>query len=647
MNRTALALTLAALATVPALARAQDASTAGALDLYPTYECIGVRLPYAGDANGNATAHIEYQRPGALVWTQGVDMVRITNSRWAGSILWLQPNRAYNVRVVIDDPDGGVVTPAVSVRTRAPYPSTPTGATWWVDVNGNDANSGTAGSPLATWQAAAKRVQPGDEIRVRPGVYYQSLVTPRGGTLAAPIVLDADGPGVVLDGSDPNYLHRTDWLDETGGIFSIDYAPSGNRLVCADSTQRLYKQASLADLQSGANGMTQGFAVENGRLYVKLEDGSNPSGHTMHVARTDVGIYHGHSYWHISGLTVRYFGMTPHSNASGICLENSDSNWVANCRIETIGGRGIMLKTSAKANLIEQNLVVDPRVGYWPWKATKGHDEEITGISNRGGRGNVIRFNTVRGGFDGLDANTGDGDEDIAADADYYGNVVTDNADDAIETDTVSGINIRVWRNTFDNTFDGVSMAPVYQGPEYVLYNVISRFKHMCFKFSYDGVGQLWICQNTTWTNNSGTAAWWPSGPYSNAHSRNNILMGNQMPAVNDDPDESKTGCDFNGDLLFALSSSVLFHWKGQYYNTLPLMQTATGFEAGGKAGDPGFVSALTGDFRLSSLSPAIDTAVPLHGINDRYVGAGPDIGAIEFSTTGDAIPPAPINDLR
>ncbi len=638
---------LAALAMLPTAARAQNASTPGTLELYATYECIGVRLAYTGDDDNNATAHIEWRRAGDVAWFTGVDMARIQNHRWAGSVLWLKPGTAYEVRTVITDPDGGGVSTTGSIWTRAPYPSVVMGRTWWVAPNGNDTQAGSSSAPFATWQNAANHAKAGDEIRIRPGVYHQTLSTPRGGTLAMPIVLDADGPGVILDGSDPAYLARSDWQSEGGGIYSVPYAAAGTRLVCADSTQRLYKQASLADLQAGANGIDQGFTVENGRLYVKLEDRSNPAGHTLHVARYDVGIYHGHSYWNIHGLDVRYFGVTPHSNASGICIENADSNVVSGCRIETIGGRGIMLKTNSKANLIEQNLVVDPRVGYWPWKATKGHDEEITGISNRGGRGNVIRNNTVRGGFDGLDANTGDTDEDIAADADYEGNVIIDNADDAIETDTVSGINLRIWRNTFQNSYDGVSMAPVYQGPEYVLFNVITEFKHMCFKFSYGGAGQLWICHNTTYTTNAGAAAWWPSGAYSNAHSRNNILMGNSLPPVNDDPGESQSGCDFDGDLLCAAASNVLFHWKGTYYTAMNQLRQGTGFESDGRIGDPVFVSALTGDFRLLATSPAIDTALPLPGINDRFVGKHPDVGAVEYSITGDATPPAPINDLR
>ena len=289
----------------------------------------------------------------------------------------------------------------------------------------------------------------------------------------------------------------------------------------------------------------------------------------------------------------------------------------------------------------------DGRVGGWPWAATKSHDEEITGISNRGGRGNVIRSNTVKGLFDGLDANVGDSDENIAADADYYDNLVTDCGDDGIETDTVSGLNLRLWNNTFDRNYGGFSIAPIYQGPEYVLYNTITNYGRGGFKLSLSGTGHAWICHNTVTSNVSGKPAVWPSGEYSNLHFRNNILVGNGIGAVNDDAGESQTGNDFDGDLLYS-TSSTLFRWKNTNYSSLASLRSATGFEMNGRAGDPRFASAAGGDYTLLSGSPAIDGGLRLFGINDRYTGAAPDMGRFEYGPAGpDLTAPAAITDLR
>ena len=629
---------LLCLTALPSAALAQDASTAGVPELYPTFNSIGVRLPYSGDADSDAVAHLEWRVSGQAVWRRGVDLTRITNLRWAGSVLWLPANTPVEVRAVIEDPDGGASATA-SGRTRTEPSSLPSGATLWVAPDGNDANPGTAGLPLATLQAAADRANPGDEIRVRPGIYYQTLTCARAGTTGALIHLVADAPGVVLDGSDPALLVRGDWRSDGGGIYSLPFAGT-TRLVCADSLQRLYKQASLADLRAGANGMTQGFAAEGGRLYVKLEDQSSPVTHLMHVARFNAGIYLDRACWHVSGLEIRYFGTG--SNGSGIQLRGANGCWVAGNHVHTIGGRGIFLRLSSADDLVDRNLVRDPRVGSWPWSAVKSHEEEITGISNRGGRGNVVRLNTVQGFFDGLDANDGPADENLAADADYSDNVVSGCGDDAIETDTVSGINLRLWGNWFDGDYSGFSVAPIYQGPEYIVYNRVTNYRRSAFKFSLSGTGHAWICHNTATSNVAGKPAVWPSGPYWNIHFRNNILVGNGIPCVNDDPGESQTGNDYDGDLLYAPGSQYLFHWKSGYYASLSALRSATGFETSGRAGDPLFVSPATGDYGLRSGSPAIDAGLPLPGINDCFTGAAPDMGAGELCVIAAVDVPAP-----
>jgi hypothetical protein len=349
----------------------------------------------------------------------------------------------------------------------------------------------------------------------------------------------------------------------------------------------------------------------------------------------------------VSGFDIRYFGTTAASGAgvwvasNGIRMDNN--------HVYTLGGRGIFIRSGASDNLIENNLVTDPRIGVWPWEATKAHDEEITGISNRGGRGNVIRYNTVQGFFDGLDANTGESDENVGADADYYGNTVKDCGDDAIETDTVSGINLRLWNNVFTGNFSGISLGPIYQGPEYILYNVIANYDRSAFKFALSTTGQAWLCHNTITSTTSGTPGVWPSGPWSNIHFRNNIMVGNGKPPVNDDAGESQTGNDFNGDQLHATGTSTIFRWKDTNYSSISALRSATGFEANGRSGDPLFVSASSGNYQLQASSPAINTGLLLPGINERrYQGSAPDCGAFEYGqTTTDTTPPAAITDLH
>lgn len=635
----ALAIALA----VPAAAHAQNASIPGALELYPTVQAIGARLAYAGDDNGNATARLEWRRRGVTVWTPGMAMTRISARRWAGSVLWLDPGADYEVRAVIEDPDGGGAV-AGQAWTRSDLVPAPTGRTWWVATTGSDQAAGTEAAPLRTIQAGVSRAQPGDEVRVRPGVYDEAVEPSRAGTATAPIQLLADGPGVVLDGSDPAYRSRSDWRDEGGGVYSVPFT-GATRLVSVDSLQRLYRHANVAAIRSAANGIAQGWTLEAGRLWVRLEDGGSPVGHVVHVARHDNGVYLDVDHWVVAGFEVRHYGTG--AAGSGIYLRGASRCVISGNNVHTIGGKGIYLRVLAADNLIDGNVCWDPRIGTWPWAATKSHEEEQQGISHRGGRGNVIRGNVVYGTFDGIDVAAGETDENVGADCDVDGNVVHSVSDDALEPETISGINVRVVRNRVHDVFSGLSIAPNYQGPTYVLYNTFTNYRRSGLKFSLSGTGHTWICHNTIASSVAGTPAMHPSGPYSNLHFRNNILVGNGAACVSDDAGESQTGNDFDHDLIHA-TGGTLFRWKGVNYGTLAALRSGTGFEIHGLAGDPRFAGLAAGDVTLLPGSPAIDAALRLPGINDGFHGAGPDLGASETAILGvDVRPPAVIRDLR
>lgn len=636
------AILVALMTLVAAPAFAQNASTAGALELYPNLNALSARLAWSGDANGNATARLEWRLQGATAWTAGLTMTRITGQRFAASVLWLQPDVPYEVRAVIDDPDGGGSATG-SVRTRKMPNLTPSGATYWVAGNGNDAASGGSSAPLATLQAAAVKAQPGDQIRVRPGVYYQALDAVRAGTASALIHLVADGPGVILDGSDPAYLSRSDWRNDGNGIHSQPFTAAA-RLVQADSLQRLYHHASLAALQSNANGVSQGWVIEGGRLYVKLEDGSSPNGHVMHIARYNTGIVVDVPYWRISGFEVRHFGNV--AGGFGIYLRSASGCVVTDNTIHGIGGKLMSMRVGTGDCILERNLLFDGRISTWPWAAVKAHEEEDAGISNRGGRGNVIRYNTIRGVFNGIDCADGTTDENVAADCDIHDNAISKIGDDAIETDEMSGLNVRIYRNRVDDVYNVLSIAPSYQGPEYVLYNTFTNFSRSAFKYSYASTGQTYLYHNTIVGTAGGAQAIWPTGQYSNQHFRNNVFVMSGGGLVSgDDGGESQTGNDFDYDLLTS-TGPTLFRWKGVNYANLSALRSGTGFEASGRSLDPLFASLIGGDFSLRTGSPAIDAALRIAGVNDGFSGTAPDLGAVEVGGV-DATRPAPIKDLH
>jgi len=107
---------------------------------HPTLINLGFEWVIDGDDNRNARVDVSYRKHGGTVWKQGLPLLRLQGERiyqtdgvfdvtspnmFAGSILDLEPDTAYDARFVMSDPDGLVgqggraVTKSVTVRTRA------------------------------------------------------------------------------------------------------------------------------------------------------------------------------------------------------------------------------------------------------------------------------------------------------------------------------------------------------------------------------------------------------------------------------------------------------------------------------------------------------------------------------------------------
>jgi len=71
------------------------------------------------------------------------------------------------------------------------------GAVYYVDVNGNDSNSGSSSAPWRTIQKAANTVVAGDTVRVQPGNYPERVSESTDGSAGRFITYVADGNAVV------------------------------------------------------------------------------------------------------------------------------------------------------------------------------------------------------------------------------------------------------------------------------------------------------------------------------------------------------------------------------------------------------------------------------------------------------------------
>jgi hypothetical protein len=100
----------------------------------PTLINLGFEWFVQGDDNRNASVDVSYRKQGTADWKRALPMLRLQGERikqgdqldvtspnmFAGSILDLEPNAAYEARFVLRDPDGvsGAATKTVTVRTR-------------------------------------------------------------------------------------------------------------------------------------------------------------------------------------------------------------------------------------------------------------------------------------------------------------------------------------------------------------------------------------------------------------------------------------------------------------------------------------------------------------------------------------------------
>ena len=102
-----------------------------------TLICLGFEWYIEGDANHNAAVEVTYRKKGDLRWRKALPLLRIQNEKcinsfygniidyitpnlFAGSIMDLQPDTAYECKFIMSDPDGvhGEDVKTVTVRTR-------------------------------------------------------------------------------------------------------------------------------------------------------------------------------------------------------------------------------------------------------------------------------------------------------------------------------------------------------------------------------------------------------------------------------------------------------------------------------------------------------------------------------------------------
>jgi hypothetical protein len=204
-----------------------------------TPHSLALRWPIQGDHNGNATVEVAYRRAGERAWRTGFPLfwvhpdgaksagnwrreiaeekgrrARVTGTGpyprvpggrlFAGSIVDLAPDTAYDVRLDLIDADGGSEQRLLPMRTSA-EPVLPAVMRVRHVIAAPEAvgraGSGTADDPFRGLAPAARAARPGDLFLLRPGTYRVGTLKPtRSGDPGKPIVFRGVNGPVVLDG---------------------------------------------------------------------------------------------------------------------------------------------------------------------------------------------------------------------------------------------------------------------------------------------------------------------------------------------------------------------------------------------------------------------------------------------------------------
>ena len=328
--------------------------------------------------------------------------------------------------------------------------------------------------------------------------------------------------------------------------------------------------------------------------------------------------------------------------------------------------RGINAKSGVNRNFYICDNILEGSHSWPNVSSSTWNDEGIT-IS---GEGHTVCFNTLSGFGDALGLAHSTDIPNIAID--FYGNDVLWTGDDAFELDFAHR-NVRAFDNRATNVGMGVSLQPVWGGPVYIFRNVFLNIAKSAYKLNNDPSG-FFIFHNTS-ARSLGTGNWgayaWTSLGYAQADGdpayagnfqfKNNILFGLSNPA-HVTTDLILEEIDYNG-----WSPDGTFRFDDTWVNFADL-QTDSPYENNGLILNADtFATPLVlpqdyttfwanTDASLNQNSNAVDAGQRLPNINDGYVGAGPDIGALERGAPApdygvrlqlDTIRPAPPDNLR
>lgn len=183
----------------------------------PTLHSLGCYWVISGDDNANATVALQYRAAGEQQWKGGMELFRVEKDKhrpekhkpaldlaagqvlFAGSIVLLHPDTAYQVKLTLNDPDGPApLVKTLEMRTRA-EPQLKPGRVFKRVVPGDGGGgTGTPEDPFKGLAAAIAAAKPGDGFLLAAGTYDGPFTIKTRATAHDPVVFRGEDRDKVI-----------------------------------------------------------------------------------------------------------------------------------------------------------------------------------------------------------------------------------------------------------------------------------------------------------------------------------------------------------------------------------------------------------------------------------------------------------------
>jgi parallel beta-helix repeat protein len=271
------------------------------------------------------------------------------------SLSGLSANSLYHYRVKSRDAAGNLATSVDFTFTTASPTPPPTGDSFYVATNGNDANPGTQAQPFRTLSKAVSVLTPGDVLFVRAGSYTGSSQLgniPSGSSWSAPVTIKAfpgetvtilaqQGQiGIFFNNGNHHIIVDGFIVDATNGLNGIKVMQGSHHIRIMNTE---IKNAPF----SGINVSPDPGSTDNEFINCVVHDNGTR-------AQFDHGIYISNARNLIDGCLIY------NNSAYGIHIYSGDDNAdniVRNSRVHSQGNKAGILLGTGQGHKVYNNLV--------------------------------------------------------------------------------------------------------------------------------------------------------------------------------------------------------------------------------------------------------------------------------------------------